>query len=478
MSDANRMQLAYVAETIWGETPSSPTMTKLRVLSESLDVGQRYTRSNEIRDDRMTDALIKVAQETGGGLDFELSWGAFDPFIAAALFSTWQNQPEISGGDVSQVTASSDTLTVASGGASYKDGHLVRLTGFGESANSGVFEVASSTATTVVLTSSSGVVDESSPPSTARIKVVGFAGTSGDIVADASGLTSTALDFTTLGLTAGQWIKIGGGTAGTGFATTANNGWARVSSIAANDLDLDDLPTGWTADAGSGKTIRVWVGDYVRVGTTRTSFTLEKGALAQATPTYISYRGMVPNSLALTLDAGAMVRGSLGFQGKDGSLSTTALDASPDDAVSYAPFNAVANVGRLAIDGVAAGAPSYVRSLAVSVGNNLRGHNAVGTLGRADVRAGDADVSGRLSAYFGDKTLYETYLNGTESRLDCRLERDGRALVVTLPRVRFETGSVQARGRNQDVMAELGFRALKDATMATSVQMDRLEYVV
>ena len=58
------------------------------------------------------------------------------------------------------------------------------------------------------------------------VKVVGFQGATGDVTATATGLGSTLLDFTTLGLSAGQWIWVGGDTSGVKFATAACNGWA------------------------------------------------------------------------------------------------------------------------------------------------------------------------------------------------------------------------------------------------------------
>ena len=76
------------------------------------------------------------------------------------------------------------------------------------------------------------------------MKVVGFQAASGDITATATGLGSTSLDFTTLGLAVGQWIKIGGSATADKFATAALNSTARITAIAATALTLDHLPHG------------------------------------------------------------------------------------------------------------------------------------------------------------------------------------------------------------------------------------------
>ena len=76
------------------------------------------------------------------------------------------------------------------------------------------------------------------------------------------------MDFTTLGLAVGQLVKIGDASnAAYSFVTAANNSYARITAIAATALTLDNLPTGWTTDSGTSKTIRVFTADYVRVGT-------------------------------------------------------------------------------------------------------------------------------------------------------------------------------------------------------------------
>jgi hypothetical protein len=128
-------------------------------------------------------------------------------------------------------------------------------------------------------------------------------GASGDITATSTGLGSTALDFTTLGLVPGMWLKVGGTAAGDKFANiAANNDWVRISgTITATAIPLDNRPSGWAVDNGSGKTIKVWFGDYINNGTTQTSLTVERGFLDQTTPTYIVNTGMVVQSYDVTL---------------------------------------------------------------------------------------------------------------------------------------------------------------------------------
>jgi hypothetical protein len=273
MADSNRLRLAYVEESTLGTTPASPAMRLVRATGESLNFDIGNTESKEIRADRQTTDLIQVDAKSSGGINFELSFPtvrtALEDFLSASLFASgWSNMPEkfnaTADSSITDVADATDTYTVDAGGTAFKAGHLVRTQGFTNAANNALFKVASSTATTVVMAGTPTLTNEPVPPAGARLKVVGFEGASGDVTATATGLGSTALDFTTLGLSAGQWIKIGGGSAGTEFANVpANNNFARISAVAANALTLDNRPSGWGVDNGAGKTIRIWAGDIV-----------------------------------------------------------------------------------------------------------------------------------------------------------------------------------------------------------------------
>jgi hypothetical protein len=482
MADSNRLRLAYVEETTLGTTPGSPAMRTIRATGESLNHDIQTTESKEIRSDRQTADLMQVGAANSGALNFELSFPAvrtwLADFLRYALFaSSWSSQPETynatADSSITDAGTAADTYAVASGGTAYKAAHLVRASGFTNAANNQLFRVASSTGTTVV-GSSLSLTAETAPPSGARLKVVGFEGASGDIQATSTGLASTALDFTTLGLVAGQWLKIGGATAGQAFGTLANNDWARIVSVAAQAIQLDHRPSGWATDNGSGKTLRVFFGDVLRNGTTKRGVTLEKGFLDLATPEYLAYRGMVIAQMSLQVGSKEVVTGSFSFMGLSHAASTTQL-GTPEAVGTAGVMTASANVGRIAEGGAALGTPNFVKSVSVELQNNLREIDAVGTLGLVDVGVGKLGLTGKMSTYFGSTALYQKYLGGTETSLVLRLQKNAQAIVVTLPRIKFEKGTVTAQGENQDVMAELDFRALRDASTDSTIQIDRVE---
>jgi hypothetical protein len=89
MVDSSRTRLAYVAESAWGTTPTTPTMLIQRFVSENLSPNIQNVISQEIRSDRNIPDLIQVGQDAGGSVDFELSYGSFEDWMESLMFSTW-----------------------------------------------------------------------------------------------------------------------------------------------------------------------------------------------------------------------------------------------------------------------------------------------------------------------------------------------------------------------------------------------------
>lgn len=88
-ADSSRAQLRYVAEVTPGTTPTTPQMTDLRFTGESLNASRTTQASQEIRSDRQVPDVVTTAESYAGDINFELSYGEFDPFLEAVLQGTW-----------------------------------------------------------------------------------------------------------------------------------------------------------------------------------------------------------------------------------------------------------------------------------------------------------------------------------------------------------------------------------------------------
>lgn len=487
MTDSNRVQLCFVDEATPGTTPNSPRMRKARVTGMQLAYRPVTTQSDELRDDRMNSDPRKVGETNMGAVPFELSWPVPDSFLSSmiesALENAWVNAPArdndgTADSVITDVAEIGGIYTVVTG-AAFVAGQLARFTGFTNAGNNGLKKITAGSATVPAVGGSAGVVDEAAPPGAARIKVVGFEGASGDITALADGLGSTALDFTTLGLGVGQWIKIGGTGSAFRFAVEALNGWARIAGIAATKLTLDNLPSGWATNDGAGKTLRCFFGDRIKNGVSPKSRTLERGYLGQTVPTYIVQRGMEVNEFELNFQAREKVTGSMSFMGLGAEVGTVPLDATPDaapDSGEYQTMTSGVNVNRLTDNGSVVAAPNFVQSARIRIANNLREKTAVDYLETVGLGHGSCAVTVDMSTYFGDMTLYQRLLAGTPASHYARLIDGHRAFICGCPRLTDLDGNPDVGGKDQDVNLPLQKQASFDQLTQAQVTMDRLEF--
>lgn len=485
MTSANRTRVTVVRETTPGTTPGSPRMRTARMTGESLAFQPNFVDSDEIRADRMTSDPILVMKESGGGVNVEMSYpedsSPLSEFLRSVFMAAWTNTPTFfNDGTADSVVTDAGTVAntyaVTAGGAAVVAGHLVQASGFTNPANNQVFKAAAGSGTTIVGTAL-GLTAEAAPPATAKLKVVGFQGAAGDVTAAANGLASTALDFTTLGLQVGQWLKVGGTIAGSKFATAACNDWIRITAIAAHALTCDNLPAGWAIDAGAGKTISVWFGDTIKNGVLQSTMTIERGFMGQAVPTYIVNTGMQIDTFQFNLTSRDKIKGVVTFKGLGGTQGTVTLSGSPDAATTNAVMAANANVGRLAENGATLSSPNWARSLEFTINNNLRAVESVDQQSPVAQREGECTVTGKIDTYFGDNTLLTKFYNNTPTSISSRIAKNGQAMIFQIPRATYNSdGNPSASQKNTDVMSPFGWKASYDPLTAAHVLMDRIPY--
>lgn len=494
MTDSNRVRMTTVKESALGTTPASPRMRTVRFTGESLAYAPSFVTSDEIRSDRMNADPIKVNESNSGPVNGELSFppdrSPLSTWLESLLFSAWQNTPSFDNDGtadsvITDAGTTTDTYAVASGGSAVKAGHMVRATGFGNAANNQIFRVASSTVTTIV-GSGLGLVAETAPAASARLKVVGFAGVSGDITSLADGLGSTALDFTALGLNVGQWVKIGGAADASTFAylvaagaPSRRHSFARVTAIAAHKLTLDNLPAWWATDAGTGKTIQVFFGDTLKNGVTMSSHSIERGFMAQASPSYIVQRGMVAGQGQFVFSTEDKATWQITFTGLSGAEGATSLSNTPDAASANRVMAAAVDVGRIAENGVCFGSPNWMQRFTLTINNNPRVKNALtcgDAVGPVDIGSGEFGVTFDAPTYFGSDALLAKLFAGTPTNLNARIAKDNQALIFAVPRATFTGGAPSVGGKNQDVILPLTGSASIDALTNAHLILDRFEY--
>jgi len=481
-ASSNRSKVSYVQEVTPGVTPANPAFKELRVTSNELVPQLTRVESNEIRVDRQVSDWILTQVASNGNIGLEMSFKAFDDMIEAAFQGTWLNKPVITvktaDTEISDVAAT--TITVASGGTNFKTGHLTMHSGFKTAANNGLFRVTSSTGTTIVYPSSTFSVETDPIPVGAEVRVVGFQGASGDLKATVDGLSTTALDFTTFGLNVGEWVKIGGDTTATQFATAALNSLVRIGKVETKLLTFDIKPSGWTTDNGTSKTITVHTGDFLVNGSVQRSFTMERQQQDIVIPSYELFKGTQVNTFSINLQSSAILTGTMGLIGLSSTAGATRTSGATDIAApAFGVLNTSSNMRNLAENGVLVGGQTYITQFGFDINNNMEGESAIGYLSYIGIRNGEFSLGGSISVYMNDINLLNKVINDTETSFMFALgKNDGNreSYLFDAPRVKLE-GSSSVSGKNQSRMFTGNYKALRHPTYNFTASCGRFWYL-
>lgn len=284
-------------------------------------------------------------------------------------------------------------------------------------------------------------------------------------VATASSLnkfvTTVATNFANV--VAGQWIKTAG------FVATANNGYHRVTAKGATALTVASTLTKVTA----GATVTLG-GQYLRNGTTKNSFSFQRKHTDLSPLVYFIFTGLVVNSMSLSLQSGSIITGSFDFIGESGTVGASAMTSGTKvSANTNTPFNAVSNVANV-LENFTAVSTCLIQSLDFSINNNVRGLTSIGVLGNCDIGVGQVDITGTMNAYFQNKNLYDKYIAGTATSISFRMtDASGNSYIITFPTVKFESDKQNAGSANQDIVENIGWRAIRNSTYNCMIQIDK-----
>lgn len=485
MSDTSNTTVRGIKEATPGTTPANPILRTFCHTGSGLGENPVTQASQRIcgrSDSRAPEAPRHLGSAPAGEISFEMLHD-LGYFYDGLLQKAWTEQASLSNlqasADISSY--SSDVFTTAVAGTDFEAGSLLRVVGCGDVDQEGVYLVDSSDGSSVTL--DSGPTDFGSLTD-CELRRVGKQGASGDIVAtvtSGNALTSTTEDFTNLGVAVGDWVKIGGSATANQFATAAVNGWCRVSVVAANRLSFDRVPTGWVADAGTGKTIRIFVGDSINDDRDKFAYTLQTEYVNNdGTSTFRNFPGQYPGTFSISgenRENAQVITGSMGFIGiSDTDEGASQISGAREVPASLAePFNSGNDVARIAEGGtVITDADDAVVNFSLSIENNNSRLGAWGNNTGVGVRSGDLNISGTLETYFNDTTRLTKSKNQTSTSIDTVLTDSvhNYATVIDMPMVKL-TGDPPPAGRNGVHTVPYNFTAHPDPELNYAIKLQR-----
>jgi hypothetical protein len=426
--------LAVVEETTLGaSTPPTTGWFNLQPNSYG-DFGSSIKKvpRSPISKNRQLQKGMLVDLDSAMPFESDVTKDVIDVFLEGIFMSTAKHSGGTGVALFRPTAVTATGYTVAASGA-LANNVLVFARGFCTAANNGLKLLAGTSTGTEIKTT--GLVAEASPPSNATVEVAGYQGATGDITMDGSGnLTSTTLNFTTLGLNVGQWIWLGGdtATAALSFANSAYRGFARIKTIAANLLTLERRS--WTVgalDNGATKTIHIYFSRWCRnVAIDHADFKTPSYAFEVTYPNLgagpvAEYEYPLGNRIDETvfnLPLASKATVNFGMIGTNTADPKTARETGPSTAL-----NPVTNLGvstatdimRLRMSNVdETGISTDFTSLKITLKNNCEPEKQLGTLGAVLINVGKFEVMVEADVIFTSDQV----IKGIRDNRTCALD--------------------------------------------------------
>lgn len=199
--------------------------------------------------------------------------------------------------------------------------------------------------------------------------------------------------------------------------------------------------------------------DELKVGTTLKSFSIEDymSDIDQAR----LFSGMVVSQAQFSIQPNQMVTTTMSFLGKDMSISAT--EKTVTSATVNDPFDAYSGDIEIGDHAGSLSALASVTAVDFTINNNLNPTFIVGTDTTPQLEYGMCTVEGSLTAYVEDATLFNRFINETESAFSVSVNDPsaGNEYKFYFPKAKFNSATADLQNP-QSRLIQLDFVALYD----------------
>lgn len=452
-AESNQAETRYIEEDSAGVAPATGDMQIMRNVGVGGGVDKTTTISEEIRDDRQISDSIMTKKAASKDINGEFSFGTWDAFLKASLFTTWSNIHYRS--DDISVELSNIYQLPTDHGLNFLPGHLLRVAGYDEAANNGEKIVTDLTVNNITVAET--LVAEAAGDKV-TIDVIGYA--SSDIEVLAGNIYELPSGH---GLTfiAGQSIRVAG------FTTAANNG---IKTVAAFSGDLITVEETLVIEAAGDDVVFKY--DYIANSVDKTTFTIEDDFTDVSKVR--TQTGMTVDTFALDMQKESKITVAVNFIGQNttvgnsGEVAGTPIEPNDNEIMNTGDHIPAAFIKE---DGVIIG---RIEGMSIEMANNLRGLGEVGAIENTCVASGQFNLTGNLNIYFMDWDIYQKFLDNTASSFQFNLEDSNGTYAVNIPKIKFGDEEVNAGGPNADVMANGSFQAIRDPVTGLTIIITKM----
>ena len=486
----NNFSLAYAEETTIGVLPAQPVW-KLLEPNAINTFGSTITTVERSPISKNRQRRKGTITDLDSAVEFDADWtmDSFEDFISGFVMAIQANATlmvNVKSGALSDnlaAVAATDNFTHDALSAALAEGTLIKTRGFANTANNGLFAVDAAGTTTSTITVAGTLVDETpSNEANASMEVAGFRFT--DLTWDdtAKQIGSVLIDLSTLGLSVGQFIRVGSTT------NDFTNGaiWGRITAITAALITLDkitNISTG-TLDGGGnevGSSVDLLYGRFYKNVPVDDSDFIERYFQFEGTypdlggvgtDEYEYALGNLCNVVTFNLPLTDKATVSYGFVGTDTDDPTTSRatnGATPQDPVKTGALNTSADFARLRITEVdETGLTTDFKSMSLALGNNVSPEKILGLLGAKYMNTGNFEVDIETEVIFTDPAVPAAIRANRTVTMEFCVENDDGGVFVDIPAMTLGGGG-KSFPVNESILITLQGTAFEDPTLGTSI---------
>lgn len=470
--DSNIAGLSYAEETSLKTLPVTPVWYPLEP-NDYADFGGEITTMarRPINAGRQQKKGVVTDLDASGGFSSDLTESNLTRLMQGFFFADARERASTdplngqagSTFAVTTYTGPANTITVGTGkGVLFTVGMILKSSGFANAGNNFNDAVVTVVAADVITVDKTLVTEAF--PATGKLEIVGyqFADGEGQINYNApTGVLTlnkkTGTLPTQLLMNVGEWIFIGGDTAPTKFANNLP-GYARVEAVSTTAITLREPTFVPVTEAGvTGKTIRVWLGSFIRNELSpnlikQRSYNLERTLGNDGSGIQSEYLvGAVANEFKMSIPSADKVTCDLSFQAMNNELrdgATGVKSGTRKSLIEEDAFNTSSDIYqlRLFLTNPTVVTPvslfGYVTEASLEINNNVSGLKAVGTLGSFDVSVGDFEVKGSIECYFRTIAAVNAVKNNYNVGFNVIAAHNNTGIVYDIPLLSIAGGRV------------------------------------
>lgn len=436
--------------------------------------------------------------DSGVSFTTDLTFEFLHRMLPQTLFAQYANLPDkgpVAGQAYYPTGVTATEYTVAADG-DVPNGTLIFASGFSLDANNG-FKVTAGGSTGVALKAAGLAIEVlDQPAQNASVYVCGVKGAVSDLTINETAgvvtLGSTILDFTKLGLSDGQFIRVGGADTDTFFTDEEDNGYARIAKdgISATGLILDKWASAPVDNPGTGKTIELFFGPFVHNVAVDDDLYLFVPIQVEATWPDLGGAGVPMYSYAEGnfIDQGNMElpitsKGGLSYVmiGTDTGNPTLSRADEAENAmipVLTDTFNTSSEIVRLRATQLdETGMTSDFLSANLNIKNNVTPKKVLGTLGAKYINRGLINVSLEADVLFTDGEVVAAVRNNETVTLDAGFRNaDSQGFFVDIPELTIG-GAAPSFPAHDQVQLKCTFDAHRSVRFGYSVSFSLFPYL-